>query len=207
MALNTTSLFWTIHSPTTGEPNNGAVMRLPLAGGTPATLASNQSFYAIAANDTSASWISYPLLADPGPANVMTVPVGGGTPTTLVSDPNPNGTIAMDSASVYWIDCPTPNKPPGCALMKVPLAGGAASTLASLTYGSNGTSESLAVDRTSPSFSTDGALVRLPVGGGALTTLVSAEPIAIAVDATSVYWVDVGCSGSACGTIKKLTPK
>jgi len=53
-----------------------------------------------------------------------------------------------------------------------------------------------------------GSVMKAPLGGGASTTLVSGRfyPDAIAVDATSIYWMDGG--KSAVGfLVMKLTPK
>jgi hypothetical protein len=48
-----------------------------------------------------------------------------------------------------------------------------------------------------------GAISKIPLGGGPVTTLAAAaSPIAIALDATSLYWVDAGR-----GAIMKVTPR
>ena len=48
----------------------------------------------------------------------------------------------------------------------------------------------------------------MPLAGGSVTTLVSGqdEPSALALDATSVYWVNQG-GGNSNGLVMKLTPK
>lgn len=52
---------------------------------------------------------------------------------------------------------------------------------------------------------TGGFLGRVPVGGGTPVALVfncQMQPVALAVDATSVYWID-----AASNSVMKLTPK
>ena len=49
--------------------------------------------------------------------------------------------------------------------------------------------------------------MKVPLGGGTPTTLASGQfdPVGIAVDATSVYWVNSGSNtGSADGTVMKV---
>jgi hypothetical protein len=56
-----------------------------------------------------------------------------------------------------------------------------------------------------------GAVARAPLAGGATTTLATNQPYpgGIAVDGTSVYWVNGGTNTSLStdGTVMKLTPK
>jgi hypothetical protein len=52
-------------------------------------------------------------------------------------------------------------------------------------------------------------VMKVPISGGTATTLVSGQnsPGSIAVDATSVYWTNVGTAPDSNGTVMKLTPK
>jgi hypothetical protein len=55
---------------------------------------------------------------------------------------------------------------------------------------------SLEVDATNAYLATSGALMRLPLAGGTPVTMVAgAAPIATAIDATNVYWIDGGVTG------------
>jgi hypothetical protein len=182
IAVDATSVYWTTGSTVAG----GTVMKVPLAGGNPTTLASRQDDppYGIAVDVTSVYWTNTTA------GSVMSVALAGGKPTTLASGQSAPRDIAVDATSVYWTNSTSPG-----SVMSVPLAGGKPTTLASgqvIPYG-------IAVDATSVYWTThgllavgDGTVMKVPLAGGALTTLASGQlgPYGIVVDATSVYWTN-----------------
>ena len=165
------------------------------------TLVSGRAPDGIAVDATSVYW------TDPGAAAIMKVPLGGGAPTTLASGPASSG-IAVDATSVYW----TTNLYRNASVMRVPLGGGAPITLAT---GQN-SPPGVAVDATSVYWTNCSTLLnprahrprldsvmKLPLGGGTIPTPLASYQvtpcaIAIAVDATNVYW-----TGSS-GTVMKV---
>lgn len=94
---------WRVDEGThTANYTDGSVMRAPLTGGTPVTLASGQRQpTAIAVDATSVYW------ANKGgdlhtKAGIVKVAKGGGTPVTLASKGARPSAIAVDADSVYW---------------------------------------------------------------------------------------------------------
>jgi hypothetical protein len=175
LAVDATSVYWT-----TPE---GGVTKVPKDGGTAITIASDDyGTYAsvgIAVDAKNVYWIRNSLSRM---STVMSVPLGGGTPTTLASEQNSFSAIVVDAKSVYW----TAENPPVSGVLKVPLEGGTPTTLVSVRGGAH----NIALDATSLYFSNVFGVMKVPLGGGEVTTLASGwDPYAIAVDATSVYWV------------------
>ncbi len=98
--------------------------------------------------------------------------------------------MAIDATSVYWTDC---GDPTGGNVLKVPKVGGPVVALASgdrlsgiavddgNVYWVAGTSEGAS-----------GTIMKVPVDGGTPTTLASrpGAPAHVAVDASSVYWIE-----------------
>ena len=77
-------------------------MKVPLAGGTPTTLASPGRIpNAIAVDATSIYWLTE---QQRNGGTVMKVPLAGGTPTTLASAQAAPVGIAVDATSVYWVN-------------------------------------------------------------------------------------------------------
>jgi hypothetical protein len=104
LALDNNNVYWSEGGNGTTHPViPGAVMKAPVAGGAPVTLASfpvgnvplvmavdTQNVYFIEATGTAAS--------------VMKVPIAGGTPVTLCPAALFPGGLAVDDTSVYWTD-------------------------------------------------------------------------------------------------------
>jgi hypothetical protein len=72
-------------------------MKIPSAGGTATTLASDQVYpQGIAVDGTNVYWTNY------GDGTVMKVPAGGGTPTILAAGQSGPNSIAVGATSVCW---------------------------------------------------------------------------------------------------------
>jgi len=146
------------------------------------TLSSSESATALAVDATNLYWIN-------SSGSVVKAGISGGSPVTLIaSQDGPQG-IALDAANVYWTTSDG-------NLVSIPKSGGSLITIASGQSGilglavqganaywgaSDGTSYAILTARTASA------------GAGAPPTEVSsqlggAQPVAIAVDASNVYW-------------------
>ena len=181
IAVDSTSVYWT-------DWGSGNVMKVPVNGGTPVTLATGLGPVGITVNATNVYWVDHTH------SSVVTVPISGGTPTSLVAGPvgtyGPKA-IAMNATTIYWTD------ELSGTVLKVPVGGGTPTTLAS------GGSDGIAIDSTSIYWAMSGGadtvagtVMKMPVAGGPATTLASGQnfPSSVAVDSTSVYWTVPGGS-------------
>ena len=196
----------------TGAPppvpsSSGAPMSActPPAAGAIVTLATSPNRWGALAVDSTAVY----AINGAGGGNVVKVPLCGGTPIT-VARANAMA-LAIDAANVYWTDSPTGS---GFTVYAASKTGGTPRALATLPYappnpGTPGAS-GIAVDSSAAYVlglgntpgpcsggimnCAPGYVIRVPLDGAASTTLATREagPSAIAVDATSVYWVDEG---------------
>ncbi len=106
LAVDGTNVYWTnIGKLSAGglpAPGTGSVMQVAIAGGTPKTLASNQSVpLGIAVSGSTVTWAEFVLSA---PGAIESAPVGGGAVTTLVANVTDPFGLAVSAGSVYWTD-------------------------------------------------------------------------------------------------------
>ncbi len=221
ITLDATSVYWTNLGPLGGGKAAirlpGSVVKMPIAGGTPTTLAGGQvGPVCIAVDATSVYWCDQGTCpSDGGACNgaVMKVPLGGGAAVPLASVLRPDG-IAVDSTNIYWTDQGSTVEPyadsTAGTVMQMPLNGSSAVTLAS---GQNWPS-AIAVDGTNVYWTnsggvdgTNGAVLTVAIGGGAVTVLAPNQdvPLALGLRGGSVYWANNGqdITGSM-GSIMKV---
>jgi len=162
---------------------NDGVWKGPIGGGSATKLwsgtAMNPGGYEIAVDATTVYFTTLN-------GNVLIkVPITGG-PSTQLAMSTQTVAIALDAANVYW----TAGNGPTYQVSK---GGG---TPVQIATGSNAI-DGVATDGTHVYIADTGGLdiVRVPVGGGTPLVIASQQvdsAVAIAVDATSVYWTEVG---------------
>jgi hypothetical protein len=166
---------------------------------------------AIAVDAKHVYWSEAPLLNDAGsdiaegPLVLMAdiVSGDGGAPTVL--DPifwqeGPPLSIAVDAVNVYWAQA-------YAGVWMVPIKGGTATPL---TEGELLGGASIATDGVNVYWTDQaaGTVMKVPVAGGKAATLASSQiPVAVAVDDTSVYWLNAPGGDAGTGSVMKLTPK
>jgi hypothetical protein len=149
VAVDSTSVYYTDYL-------GNSIVKLPLAGGTPTTLAAGLGNpFALAVDATSVYWV------DSGDGKLMKVGIAGGTPVSLAQGVASQG-IAIDSLNIYWTDWGAGLG--GGVVRATPKAGGASITLAS----GQDTPRGIAVDATTvywangPAAACSGAILKLP---------------------------------------------
>jgi len=202
---------WCSRRIKTRPGQRGAVVKVPLNGGTPITLAALGGYpmgLAVDATNVYLTTTTGCVFSSTGHLGyeLMSIPVDGGTPTRLISELSSDASahgVAIDNANIYWSYVELPagiyhlsrTEPMlGGKILKLPLGGGTPTVLAS------GFSQplSVVVDGTNVYF-TDNigyTVMSVPIAGGLPTTLAKStdgnEPFVIAVDANHVYWTHGG---------------
>ena len=109
--MDATSVYWTTLGTWDAASNgfvksSGTVMKVPLTGGMPTTIASGQSDpVAVGVDATSVYWVNS------GDGTVMSAPLAGlpdgSSPTILASGQSDPRGLAVDATSVYWTSAGT----------------------------------------------------------------------------------------------------
>jgi hypothetical protein len=151
-------------------------------GGAPTSFVQTLNVYGLAIDSTYLYWTS--------PDAVTKVALAGGAPTQIASLVRPGVAITIDATNAYWVTYPTyPGMTQGQTLVEsAPLGGGVVTTLGSI--GSSTNPHTLAVGGNQVYFTGDD-LAMVQVGGGSITHLEPDRTLAVATDATHVYWTQV----------------
>lgn len=199
IAVNDTSVYWT-------DFIGGAVMKVPVAGGTVTTLARMPRVSSLAINATSVYFA-----AQDSDGGVSSVPLQGGPTTAIVSGIPGAAGLVVDAARVYWTQSDsvaTSSFVIGVA--SAPLTGGNPSTLSSVSYPDPGIEDpqGLALSGGYLLWGVGPALLSTPVGGGTTVTLTSAtsgSPASIAADSANVYFTtcDPFGDGPLCPLVRE----
>jgi hypothetical protein len=177
LATDGANLYW-------ADSNAGNVLQLPVGGGTVKTLATGQgSPWSVAIDATSVYW------TNSGDASVWKIPIGGGAVTQVAGSQGAQvdtyymRELAVDGTNVYWTDS-------AGLVLQVSTSGGIPTKLATNV----GSAREIAIDGTNVYWSFSGlpgsGVKMVPIGGGTTTLLTNDSGNSIAVDATSVYFVD-----------------
>jgi sugar lactone lactonase YvrE len=180
IAVDATSVYWVNYA-------GCSVMKVPLAGGSPTTLAAAVFPRGIAVDATSVYWTNGASGNYDG--TIMKIAREGGTPITLASGQVNPGAIRVDASSAYW--CTVDG-----TVKKVPLGGGETITLVS------GVSQLdfMAIDANHVYFTDymQSRVMAVPLQGGSPSTLSSSSFISyagIAADGFNVYFAAWSRSG------------
>ncbi|APR80313.1 Hypothetical protein A7982_05660 [Minicystis rosea] len=184
LALDATNAYWT---SITGTYAGGTftLAKVPLSGGTAATLIPNQTIpayktgpYGLVVDAQNVYWINNSA------GTISKVPIAGGTPVVLASGLTSPVFLVAVGANLYYSA--------GGVVYALPKAGGAATPVINAC-----STKWLAVNSTHVFASCAGAtgtgtLQSVPAAGGAPTTLAASlsMPRRVVADSSSVYWFD-----------------
>jgi hypothetical protein len=221
--VDSTSLYWSILQ-------GGGIAKLPLGGGTPATLLAgtvisglaidNGNLYGVTTDDSDGAYEN----------DLLRNPISGGSTVTLSRVPSTRGHpgapptsaygggITLNAGTIYWegMTAYPDDGAVGChggcigaaytmRALSTPLAGGAATTIASTGH-SDTANTFMAVDASNLYFVDGQALVSVPLAGGAETTVASSPPVGgiVAFDGENFYWPASSGPGDSAGIVAKV---
>ncbi len=194
------NVYW-INSVAT--PNTYTLFKVPISGGTPASLATTTAeITGLAADATSIYWEETPSDAFVNSSSVIKrIPIAGGTPTVLISGLRVmRGGLVLQGTELFFADTDFST---AHRLMKASTSGGAVAALASLTA----VPKAIAADGTNIYWVDASSVNSIPVGGGSITVRANGiyATADIAVDGSSIVWTETECCAvRQNGSVKKV---
>jgi len=195
---------------------SGAVMLQPRTGNAVTSLAGSQSYpNQITTDGTNLYWTTTGASSTNSVGTVVQTGIAFSNPKVLASAQLDPGGIAVDSTSVYWT---VGQSSAAGMILQTAIGGGAKATLASSQGGPRGIVTDFYVNPAGPTTtvywtnSGDGTVCSVLAQANApVVTLATGQkgPQAIAIDATSLYWVNTGTAANTYndGSVMKLTLK
>ncbi len=211
VAVDSDFVYWTqTGTPAGGNPSaNGYVVKAPLAGGKPITIADHRlgpgSIAVDPGPDGYVYWTDNGLASTPNSGAILKLSKGmdGGTTITLTTADYPSF-IAVSQGNVYWAA-----GQPGAIEVYTLSADGTSPAPVSITPASYEVIGGVAADSSNVYWTVGGGggrglVMSVPINGSAATTLATDldEPGAITFDTNFIYWAD-----SLNGSITRLSPK
>jgi hypothetical protein len=171
LTVDATNVYWTNFGLTGAD---GTVNKAPIAVGSTTTLAMGQMYPTyIMVDGTSVYWAATHTF--------FKAPIGGGMATTLAGGINGFTGMTIDATSIYWSSNDGD-------VNKATLGGASVTQLASAQSGVG----ALVVDTINVYWANGPSLVEEapPSGGTPILLAIGGDPRAIAVDGTSLYWIE-----------------
>jgi hypothetical protein len=205
IVVDATNVYWVNNAfdkpGTDGGTPGGSVVTVPIAGGTPTSLATMQAEpYGIAIDTVNVYWCDFYT-----GAVVASQKTGAGTVVTLVSNEFAPESLVLASGSLYWVEQGLDEEgaaaDPGYVVRLAP-DGGAELTLASSASTFNMTVDDVNIYWTDYGTEnsmldlakSNGSVLKKALTGGSVSTLASNQegPFAILVNDGFVYWFNAG---------------
>lgn len=193
IATDGTNVYWA------NRGGEGAIMKVPVGGGTPTTLASSQMVpQGIAVDHSDVYWANLDA--------VWKIPIEGGEPfkladTSLLRDDFGDFAVAIDTTRVYWHAI--------TSIVAVEMAGGTPTILAD---NQDPAPHGVAIDDTAVYWAADfQGIMKTPLDGalsGNSTVEIASESLyvtSLAVDDQNVYWVANGSLDAKRSKIQKAS--
>jgi hypothetical protein len=204
LEISATHAYW-VEMGSYPSYSDGGVYVVPLAGGTPTTLAVTTAAAFGLAVDATHAYFTQRGNGNLTNGTISRVPLAGGLTETLATAQLAPANIVVDASHVYWVNAGTSPSYIDGSVNRLPLAGGTVEVLATGMYkpfflAVNDSDVYWTNSGQNINMFKDGSLYMVPKAGGMATKLFDGGLMyGVVVDATHVYYNETGM-----GTVHKL---